>query len=480
MNKLKIGIASCVQPSFWGSVKNLYRSKYLPEMEELAKKLGFELSVWNDDIVSEKDGMSACNFFNHEETDFTILQCTTFPGGGVILPFSRLRSKLGLWAIPECTEQGAIPLNSFCGVNMIASILGQYMDAKRPVKWFYGETNDPLFLERFRVTLGALRGIKKLAGSRTALVGGIAPGFTDFAFDERKSFAALGAYVDRLPEYGEIKERALSYKQEEINPVIEEFAKDAKCVNCGSDMEATARLYRAFEDLIKQNNYDAIAIGCWPKYRRDFGVVVCGIIGRLLEKGYMAACEGDVDSMLSMLMLNGIAENMPMLMDLSDLDFSDDSVMFWHCGSAPLRFADPSGMSLNCHYKPGRNAAGADSVPVGTVNDMYYKTGPATIARFTREYEYMLLLTGNFFDKPENRGFDGSRGWMRNLCLAGKPVNSRDLMNTILTVRYQHHYPIIAGNYLNEVMEAAAWLGITPVEQLICEPYLQNFKGVQK
>jgi len=479
MNKLKIGIASCVQPSFWGSSKNLYRTKYLPEIESLAKKLDFEPLIWRDDIVTENDGAAACAFFNREEADFPLLQSTTFPGGAVILPFAGLRSRLGLWAIPECTEQGAIPLNSFCGVNMLMSILGQYMDAGRRVKWFYGETENPLFLDRFKVTLGALRGIKKLRGSRVALIGGIAPGFTDMTFDERKSLARLGANVDRLPEYGDIKERALSYKQEEIMPVIDEFVKDASCVNCKNDMEATARLYKAFEDLIIQNGYDAIAIGCWPKYRRDFGVVVCGIIGRLLEKGYIAACEGDVDSMLSMMMLLGIAGKqsgpMPMLMDLSDLDFSDNSAMLWHCGSAPRSFADSAGMSLNCHYKPGRHVPAADSTPVGTVNDMYFQSTPVTIARFTWEYEKMLLLTGEFFNKKQDRGFDGSRGWMNKLCLAGKPVDARDLMNTILTNRLQHHYPVIAGNYLNEVLELMSWLGIAPVEPVKYETYLQNF-----
>ena len=357
------------------------------------------------------------------------------------------------------------------------------MDAGRPVKWFYGETANPMFLERFKVTLGALRGIKKLRGSRTALVGGIAPGFTDMAFDERKSMARLGAYVDRLPEYGEIKERALSYKQEEITPVIEEFTAKAVCVNCRDDMDATARLYKAFEDLITQNGYDAIAIGCWPRYRRDFNVVVCAVIGQLLEKGYIAACEGDVDSMLAMMMLAAIAESggaiagndIPMLMDLSDLDFNDNSALLWHCGSAPQRFADHAGMSLNCHYKPGRSAPGADSTPVGTVTDMYFRSGPVTIARFTWDYESMLLLTGDFYDKPHNRGFDGSRGWMGNIRLAGKPVDARDLTNTLLTARFQHHYPVIAGNYQNELMEVMSWLGIAPVEPIKYEPYLQKF-----
>ena len=164
------------------------------------------------------------------------------------------------------------------------------------------------------------------------------------------------------------------------------------------------------------------------------------------------------------------------IMDLTDMNFSGNSIQFWHCGSAPRRFADSSGMSLNCHYKPGRNVPGADSTPVGTVNDLYFRSGQATVARFAWDYDHILLFSGEFFDSQGNKGFDGSRGWMKDVRLAGKPVNCPDLMNTILNARFPHHYAIISGNYENEVMEAMAWLGIAPVEAIGYKPYLQNFR----
>ena len=476
-SKLKVGLASLVNASFCGSSENLYRTRYLPEMESLAKKLDFELVGWKDDVTNDKDAAKVCDLFNKEEVDFILLQCTTFPFGTVILPFANTRAPLGLWAIGESSDRGPLPLNSFCGVNMLMSILGQYMDSKRKVKWFYGETEDPLFLLRFKTTLGAMRGIKRLRGSRVGLIGGIAPGFTDLSFDERTTMSRLGVSVDRLPEYGDIKERALAYKQEELAPVVGEFASSASCVSCQSDLETTARLYKAIEDFVAEGDYDGVAIGCWPKYRRDFGAVVCSIIGRLLEKGVIAACEGDVDGMVSMMLLQGVApvKSVPMLMDLSDLDFNDNSVMFWHCGSGPSSFADSAGMSLGSHFKPGKKAAGGDATPVGAINDMYFRSVPATVARFTWEYSHMLLMTGEFFDKPGNRGFDGSRGWMKDISIAGKPAGAADMMNTLLVNRLQHHYAIIPGNYQNEVMEVMAWLDIAPVELVRHEPYLQTF-----
>ena len=481
MHTLKIGLASCVQPSFWGSSKDLYRTRYLPQMEALAKELDFQLLSWQEDIVTEVDGEAACRYFNDQGVDFVLLQATTFPGGGVILPFEGLRARLGLWAIPECIQGGAIPLNSFCGVNMLGSILGQYIDAKRPVKWFYGEVESPLFRERFAVTLGALRGIAAMQGAKVGLVGGIAPGFNDFAFDERKTWAKLGIRVDRLPEYGDIRDKALAYDEAAVKKAMAEFAQDAACVGqCAQKgVENAARIYLAYVDLMRENGYDAVAVGCWPKYRRDFNIVACGIIGRLLEKGYLAACEGDVDSMAAMLMLRGIAKgSAPMLMDLSDLDFADNTAMLWHCGSAPAQFADARGFKLETHYKPGKSVPGADDIKVGVVNDMTFKPGAVTIARFTWEYSRLLLLDATMVEKDSDPGFDGSRGWIGNIHMAGQPVDAKTLANTLLVSRFQHHYPVVMGHYANEVMECLAWLGIQAIEPIPYRPYLQNFTEV--
>ena len=63
---------------------------------------------------------------------------------------------------------------------------GYYNEEKYPAKWYFGEVDDPLFSERMTVTVRALRAVKRLCTSRIALIGGIAPGFNDLYFDERK------------------------------------------------------------------------------------------------------------------------------------------------------------------------------------------------------------------------------------------------------------------------------------------------------
>ncbi len=476
MKKIVVGLGSFVAPSFWGSSKDLFRTRHLPAMAALAERMDFTLAAWSEDIVSEADAESACRYFEEQGADFILLQCTTFPGGNVILPFGHCRARLGLWGLPEPERGGAIPLNSFCGINLLSSILGQYMDAAQPMKWFYGDSDDPKFLRRFSVTVAALRGIKSMTGARIGLLGGIAPGFTDFAFDERKTKAKLGITVDRLPEFGDIKERALTYDDAVIAPLRKEFSATACCVSAAAehDLDATARCYKAIEDIIKENRYDAVGIGCWPRYRASFGIVACAIIGRLLEEGYIAACEGDVDSAASLLMLRGISRQTPMLMDLSDIDFCDNTALLWHCGSAPACFANKDGMKLDAHYKPGRRAPAADSALVGCVNDMVFAPGDITVARFTWEYERALLLAGSIVEKADT-GFDGSRGWMGGIRVAGQHVDADTLVNTIMVSRFQHHYPVAAGCWEDEVLECLAWLGVDPIAPVPYRNYLQKF-----
>ena len=39
---------------------------------------------------------------------------------------------------------------------------------------------------------------------------------------------------------------------------------------------------------------------------------------------------------------------------------------------------------------------------------------------------------------------------------------------------FQHHFPVVKGDYTEEVMEVMAWLGLAPVEAVPYENYLQR------
>mgnify|MGYP001623719825 FL=1 len=479
MKPCRIYLVSTVQTSFWGSGERQYEKRFIPRMEQLAAELHFELTCQHEIVTSEAEARAARDRIRAGSYDLLLIQVSTFADGNIITPLAQAGPRIGLWAVPEITRDGAIPNNSFCGINMYASILHQYIDRGLAYKWFFGDVDDPLFIDRLRVTVSALSALRSLQGARVGLIGGIAPGFNDLYYDERQTRKALDVTVDRTLEFSDVKDRALAYTPEQIAPIVAEIR--AESTRIADDMtdfglENTARVYKAFEDIVREQQFDAIAISCWPRFRKELGIVVCSVIGRLLQNGIVAACEGDVDSAISMLMLTRLTGVQPMLMDLSKPDFQDDSVLMWHCGSAPRRYADSSGVTFDGHYKPGSRVTCMDNIRVSGVNNMYYAAQPVTIARFTDDYRGLLTFSGSFLAKQDH-GYDGSRGWVGDMTMDGQPLSSLTLANTILSRGLQHHFPIVSGHVEAEVREIAAWLGVTPVEPVPYRPYLQIHRG---
>ncbi|MCL2479463.1 MAG: hypothetical protein FWF22_08170, partial [Treponema sp.] len=299
MREIKVCAVSTIQPSFWGSTRQEFFKVHMPRLREFEKKLGFSLFWIEKPVVTQEEAAAAAAEAKARGADFLLVQATTFASGSVIIPFAQSEIPLGIWGIPEITESGAIPYNSFCCINMYASIIKQYLGKDIPYKWFFGNCDDELFLERFKITLGALRAMKKLSmGSRIALVGGIAPGFYNLAYDETKLMEKLGVQIFNH-EFGEVKDLSLSYSESEAKKALDKFR--SGCVSVAGDLANEgllnmARVYMAMKEITEKNGYDAIAIGCWPRYRKELGVVVCAVIGRLLEDGILAACEGDIES----------------------------------------------------------------------------------------------------------------------------------------------------------------------------------------
>jgi L-fucose isomerase-like protein len=474
MEKIRIYAVSTIQTSFWGSEKGEFFNFHMPRLKDFEEKLQFSLSWAERPVTDQKGAEQAAQEAKVKGADFLLVQSTTFSAGGMIIPFAQSSIPLGIWGVPEITNTGAIPYNSFCGINMYASIIRQYLRKDIPYKWFFGNPDDELFLERFTVTINALRAVKAVRGSRIALVGGVAPGFYDLAFNESRLMEKLGIQI--FPhEFGEIKELAPSFSDAEANEQLRKF--QAGCVSTAEDLAAKglenmARVYLAIRKIIEKNGYNSLALGCWPKYRKEFGIVVCAVIGRLLEDGILVACEGDIESLITMIMLKELSGTTPMLMDLSSFDEKDGTILMWHCGSAPNCYADACGVALEGHYKPGSRVPGEDSIRVAGVYDMYYRPQTATVARLSGSGSNLLAFSGDFVEKAD-RSFDGSRGWIGKLEMEHKPLAIRDLLETVMTGGLQHHYAITAGRVEDALREAAAWLKINKISAIPYSPYMQ-------
>ena len=476
MTPFKIGLMSTSQMSFPGDKEGVYR-RSVEGMSRLAKRLGFELFAYPGTVITPEDCHQAIAKMEEEQVDFLLVQHTSYSAGLLANVYSRIKNaRLGLWAIPEYQEDGAVPFNSFCSINMHQSIIRHYLkDFNIKSKWFFGDVEDPQFVRRLELTVTALTTIKKMRSSKIALIGGIAPGFNDLYNDERQYNKLFdGLYYNRLHEYEELKARALSYDDalvaktaEKMDPTAKEWHKKASPLKTIS-----ARMYLAYTDFVKAHGYDALAISCWPKFQDDFQYSVCSVVAQLNDDGIPTAWEGDPLSAISMLVLSFLTGEPSMLMDLSAFDEQDDTVLMWHCGPASARYAKQNGYSMGLNYSGAPHEDPRNPSGLGITRNMVFDRMDATIFRLTGECDKIFLMEGTFIGDTK-KSFHGSRGWYGNLRLNGTPISAKDVANTVLVTGFQHHFPMVAGRLTDVSKEFAAWLGLGFVERVPYADYLQ-------
>ena len=189
------------------------------------------------------------------------------------------------------------------------------------------------------------------------------------------------------------------------------------------------------------------------------------------DEGIIVACEGDVFGAVSMLMLTEIAEQPATLMDMTNFDQNDETILMWHCGPVPSCYAK-DWYKLGVNYNGKAHSAECPLSCTGVTRDMVFKPGKATIGRLAGECDQMFIAGGSFinYDKPS---YFGSRGWLGDLSFACEKINTLDLTNTIMAYGFSHHYPLVWGDYEPVLMEISAWLGLKPMEKCAYKDWLQ-------
>lgn len=468
--RVKIGFAGTIHVNMPGDDKAAIQTA-MTKMQALSKKYHFDLVFWTDPIRNEEDGEKVRRFMEAENVDFSLFVNGSLLDGRVMLPLSKLTCRIGIWSLPEPTKSGVLQLNSFCSMNMMASILTNYRRYEKIAKWFYGDADSSQFLDRFLVTLRALQAIKALKTVKIGQIGGLANGFENMYIDERDMEKKFGSYLYTRHSVEEIVERAKAIPKKAVKEDLVNLEKEGKIGEVHSEqVEKSIRVYLALQEFARERNYDALAICCWPRFQETYGIAVCGAMSRLNESDILAVCEADIPSTLTMIMLKAMSGKKPALSDLVDIDSSDGSVNLWHCGVAPSCWADENGVTWNPHFNIGHyeNEVWKGD---GLVAEMRFKAGVATVASMTADFDSLFVLTGSLM--AEKEAFSGSSGWMRDLHVNGTVTDMPTLVNTIMVNSLHHHYSSSYGDLTNEMNEFAAWMDMRVIDPVPYRPFLQ-------
>jgi len=469
MSKLKIGFVAGFMVGFSTEGLDLFK-RYQVELSKLAKDMDFELFNFDTIISSMQQAESIRQELDNKMIDFCLLFHPSYIIGDYIFEIMKARSHFGLWAIEEIRDEGPMPLASLVNLSQNAGIAkNNFRGNPKKIKWFFGDINSKYFKPRFEITVKALKAIKELENARVAQIGKLADGHINHTVDPRDIYKNLKVNVSRDYEVEDIMALADEISSKEVDIEFKNLLQFCKIGKASEEkIKYSIKMFLAIKKIAAENNYSAIAFSCWPKLMPKKEMVGCLVNSMLNSIGIPGGCEADVLSTISMLVLKSLTNKPVAVMDLPKFDETDDSLLLWHCGSAPKEMANNRGCIFDKHYFAEYDESIKNCAPI---TDIIFKKSKVTVFRFFDDGEGFYYFTGKFFNE-DKKSFNGSRGWVNDLKLYDEPIKVMDLANTMILNGLPHHYPMVMEDVSAYLEEMAYWLGLKKAKKLPYKDYL--------
>ncbi len=138
--------------------------------------------------------------------------------------------------------------------------------------------------------------------------------------------------------------------------------------------------------VINTFNLNSITVECFQLVN-DRNVTACLALALLNSKGIAAGCEGDLVSMIGMMLVHAITGNIPWMANVAG--FTETGLLFAHC-TAPINLLD--GIELPEHFETGKSAAVAGDLKMDEV----------TVFRLNQRLDKAFITTGKIFSRPRH------------------------------------------------------------------------------
>ena len=176
-------------------------------------------------------------------------------------------------------------------------------------------------------------------------------------------------------------------------PSVEEIIRELRAALKKDDetLRKATKAYLAYKEIIRSSNAEAAVFRCAPEWQEKYNIVICGVIGELIDNGviHSGGCEGDVYSTVTGLLQFYASGNPTTCLDWIDKPGASGKGTYTllHCGNAS------KGMLI-----PGKGFVEYHQVwldrPIGYTIEGPMKKGDVTMARFreNRNGELELLI----------------------------------------------------------------------------------------
>ncbi len=404
-----------------------------------------ESVVVPDEMLLSIDKLNA--FTENAEPDLIIVQNITFANGAYIAEVLRKTDcPVLLWTLREPVIDGTrLRLNSLTGAYSAGNVLNEF---KRPFEYVFGSADEERVINKVKSTVAAAKVKKALKSLNIAQIGHTPQGFGFGRALDMEMLTTFGAGLVSV-EARELIDKAKAFTD---NDVKEYLADAEKRIN-GLDTIAEnnvfdfARLYRAYDEFVKDNNIGALSSRCWPDFFTAFGTPVCSVLGILNDLGVASACEADTYGALSMYIASFLTGKAAFFGDPVSMDATENTVTFWHCGMAACSLArEDTGAcaGLHCNRKIGPTLEfGCKAEPAVTI----FRVGKKADGTFR-----LFISGGEALDKPQQ--FYGTS-------IVVKTDNSAEsFVNNSVKDGWEPHFAVAMCNITEELKALGNMLGL--------------------
>ena len=416
---------------------------------ELINKIAEDIECPLNPLLTISDLLK---FIEGKQCDLIILQNNAFANAEYTAEIlRRMDADVILWTLQEpVIDGGRLRLNSLTGAYSAGNLMHHL--GKENFEYIWGSPADEEVHQKIKAVVMASRLKKELRSTTLASIGHTPEGF---GFG-RGIDAEISRYFGMKHIAVEARELIGSAKKLSDEDCIEYLQEaEGKMVN----MEGTpqqnvndfVRLYKAYADFIKENNIAAISSRCWPDFFVDFGTPVCAVLGLLNDNGVAASCEADAYGAISMLIAMKLSSESVFFGDPVSLDKNENTVTFWHCGTAACSLAHPKkGAQVGVH--PNRK--------IGPTMEFGCKPSKqATVFRIGRKPDGSIrffIATGEILDKEQQ--------FLGTSLVFKSQTSSIDLVSQSVKDGWEPHFIIAYKNIKDELLVLGKFLNVE-----ICE-----------
>ena len=388
-------------------------------------------------------------FLDTIDPDLIVLQNITFANAAyaseVLHRFKT--APILLWTLREpVIDGGRLRLNSLTGAYSAANTIKAFR--KEKFEYIFGAPTEDEVKEKINATIRAAKLRFDMQHLKLSAIGHTPQGFGFGRALDHEMLETFGVHLESI-EARELIDKAKAFTDEECASYLEDAKGRMKGLENTPEKNAKdfARLYKAYEEYVKENNIKAIASRCWPDFFTSFGTPVCAVLAMLNDLGVAASCEADTYGALSMFLGMELTGNATFFGDPVSMDEKENTISFWHCGTAACSHARTDtgacvGEHCNRHIGPTLEFGCKASKEV-----TIFRIGRTSEGQFR-----FFIATGEALDKPQQ--------FLGTSLVVKTNGNAKEIIYTTVEQGWEPHYVVIYGNVAKELEILAGMLNL--------------------